>query len=464
MGTNIKKTHYISSPDGMNAMMIEDQTGSQLYYVATDYLGSICGLMDANGNMVEEYSYDGCSVKSGFWKQSATEIVIEPITLWREGNRRNPNDWAQADLRVSFISNRGYTGHEHLNQFSLINMLSEAKSSNEVPAGNGRAYDPIVGQILSPDPFVQNSEFSQSYNRYSYCWNNPLKYVDPSGYYTIYIDGMQFQASSLGYWKGFFGSENIEELYGRDYNGEPMMFREFTTSRIIYSRSSIPKWESRSGGNPFRVVTKRFLVPYYSPPEDKPYTEPSQHAQVLLNRKIVETFYYTAKTEAERAYRIRYEQPDFNAVSEEPLLLDYPASTFTYNVIAYDYENKGRNTWGWELTFPLGNDYFTGEVRFANKPSADLMRVDNIIFTTTEESSGAFGPKGYQVKFRRANDSYSDSFIQIYFNSSAAVQTIGAEYMRLKISMYLQYVLDNQGQEEYNIQKAWIDATGRFPY
>ena len=25
------------------------------------------------------------------------------------------------------------------------------------------------------------SEYSQSYNRYAYCFNNPLKYIDPSG-------------------------------------------------------------------------------------------------------------------------------------------------------------------------------------------------------------------------------------------------------------------------------------------
>ena len=49
-------------------------------------------------------------------------------------------------------------------------------------AGNGRVYDPQVGAFLSPDPFVQAPYQTQSYNRYAYVFNNPMKYVDPSGY------------------------------------------------------------------------------------------------------------------------------------------------------------------------------------------------------------------------------------------------------------------------------------------
>ncbi|MFA9388738.1 MAG: RHS repeat-associated core domain-containing protein [Prolixibacteraceae bacterium] len=45
----------------------------------------------------------------------------------------------------------------------------------------GRLYDPLVGRFLNPDNFVQQLGNTQSYNRYSYCLNNPLKYTDPSG-------------------------------------------------------------------------------------------------------------------------------------------------------------------------------------------------------------------------------------------------------------------------------------------
>jgi RHS repeat-associated protein len=85
------------------------------------------------------------------------------------GNRRDPNTWrAFTSTPEEPLFDRGFTGHEHLYAFNLINM-------------NGRFYDPIIGRMLSPDNFMQAPDYTQSFNRYSYCWNNPLKYTDPSG-------------------------------------------------------------------------------------------------------------------------------------------------------------------------------------------------------------------------------------------------------------------------------------------
>ncbi|HQQ26822.1 MAG TPA: RHS repeat-associated core domain-containing protein, partial [Syntrophales bacterium] len=54
---------------------------------------------------------------------------------------------------------------------------------------NARLYDPAVGRFISPDPAVpdlSNSKNPWNYdpqmlNRYAYCRNNPLIYVDPTG-------------------------------------------------------------------------------------------------------------------------------------------------------------------------------------------------------------------------------------------------------------------------------------------
>ncbi len=59
-------------------------------------------------------------------------------------------------------------------------------------SGNGRLYDPVIARVLSPDNYVQNPYNPQNYNRYSYCYNNPLVYVDPDGNYAI-LAYMAFQ-------------------------------------------------------------------------------------------------------------------------------------------------------------------------------------------------------------------------------------------------------------------------------
>lgn len=66
----------------------------------------------------------------------------------------------------------GFTGHRHDDELGLIDM-------------RGRVYDPALRRFLTPDPVVADPLFGQSYNRYAYALNNPLRYVDPSGYQPV---------------------------------------------------------------------------------------------------------------------------------------------------------------------------------------------------------------------------------------------------------------------------------------
>ena len=47
---------------------------------------------------------------------------------------------------------------------------------------NGRVQDAVTGRFLSPDPNIPDATSAQSYNRLSYVYNNPLSFIDPSGF------------------------------------------------------------------------------------------------------------------------------------------------------------------------------------------------------------------------------------------------------------------------------------------
>lgn len=67
-----------------------------------------------------------------------------------------------------------------------------------------RYYDSTIGRFISADTIVPNPANPQSLNRYSYCLNNPLKYIDPSGHkdeeHNVLVTGYQETNSSGVFW------------------------------------------------------------------------------------------------------------------------------------------------------------------------------------------------------------------------------------------------------------------------
>ena len=140
------------TPYSAPAALLKDygQTSWKLVHVLRDNLGSITHVIDTTGTVLQELAY----------------------TAW--GQLRDPQTAAfyAPDSQPELLLGRGYTGHEHLPWFGLINM-------------NARLYDPAVGRFLSPDPIILAPDDTQNFNRYSYCLNNPLRYVDPFGLWIL---------------------------------------------------------------------------------------------------------------------------------------------------------------------------------------------------------------------------------------------------------------------------------------
>ena len=105
---------------------------------------------------------------------NAAGSVIQSLAYDAWGLRRNATDWSAlgSPFAGTHEMERGYTGHEHLDTVGLIHM-------------NGRIYDQHLGRFISADPFVQDPTNTQSFNRYSYVLNNPLRYTDPTGYWSF---------------------------------------------------------------------------------------------------------------------------------------------------------------------------------------------------------------------------------------------------------------------------------------
>jgi len=62
-----------------------------------------------------------------------------------------------------------------------------------------RMCDPELGRFISADSIIPNPANPQSLNRYSYVYNNPLKYHDPSGHTPKWVDflvGVTYQVAN----------------------------------------------------------------------------------------------------------------------------------------------------------------------------------------------------------------------------------------------------------------------------
>jgi len=154
-GNITRKMHYVFCPDGLLGIEVkETNKPDKFYYTYQDYLGSVTDIVNESDSVVEEMSFDA----------------------W--GRRRDARTWAytvQPNQEWKGLIDRGYTGHEHLDVFGLINM-------------NGRMYDPVLGLMLSPDNYVSDATSTLAFNRYLYANGNPLKYTDPNGEWAVYDD------------------------------------------------------------------------------------------------------------------------------------------------------------------------------------------------------------------------------------------------------------------------------------
>ena len=132
----------IASPIGVLA----EFDGTDWLWMHTDHLGSTEAVTDGAGVLEQRLGY----APFGQPRDPATGTLLD-------------------DGAATAIVEDGYTGHDRLDDFGLVNMRA-------------RMYDPALGRFIQPDTIIQAPFDNQTLARYSYTRGNPLRYNDPSGH------------------------------------------------------------------------------------------------------------------------------------------------------------------------------------------------------------------------------------------------------------------------------------------
>ncbi len=148
-GSPLEYRHLIPAGSSAAIFVRRGDGTSSTYYATSDHLGSADLVLDAVGNVLARESFTAFGARRGSNWQGV------PST---------------ADYTTfSSTTRQGFTGQEMLDSVGLVHM-------------NGRVYDPTLGRFLSADTVIQTLGSSQAINPYAYAWNDPLKYIDPSGH------------------------------------------------------------------------------------------------------------------------------------------------------------------------------------------------------------------------------------------------------------------------------------------
>ncbi|MCT4618890.1 MAG: hypothetical protein N4A62_05825 [Marinisporobacter sp.] len=117
-------------------MKIDAMTGSKYCYLYNGH-GDVVQIVDQNGNVVNSYEYD----------------------VW--GNIKNQKETIENPFK--------YAGEIYDKETGLYYLRA-------------RYYDPTIGRFISEDSYEGQVTNPLSLNLYTYCYNNPLMHVDPSGH------------------------------------------------------------------------------------------------------------------------------------------------------------------------------------------------------------------------------------------------------------------------------------------
>jgi RHS repeat-associated protein len=157
------------------AMRADSDSGTEVYYILTDHLGSTSKVVQVDGS-------------------SVTVTAQQWYSPWGE----------ERQVTGEMPTDRTFTGQRELEELGLLWY-------------NSRFYDAQLGRFIQPDSIVPNTFYPLAFDRYQYVYSNPLNYIDPSGHATCDADGYCGNYDA-GYWNRV--SQILSKAYNIVFSGE----------------------------------------------------------------------------------------------------------------------------------------------------------------------------------------------------------------------------------------------------
>ncbi len=199
-----------------NGNRTQKTKGTDTWTYAYDYVNRLTEV-EKNSETLGEYTYDGDGRRIQAIKNSVTStyiyfgfnVLYEENTTGTACYVYGPTGTLAKRTTINQESNTFYYHTDHLGSTRLVtdsskNIVTAAtyhpfgelsteegsedylfcgkeKDSTGLYYYGARYYDPDLGRFMSKDPLPGHFLNPQTLNRYTYCINNPMKYLDPAG-------------------------------------------------------------------------------------------------------------------------------------------------------------------------------------------------------------------------------------------------------------------------------------------
>lgn len=156
--TNGTTTYYVYGGEHLALEATPNKNVREYFYLGSNLIGT--RVVATNVPTYKYYHFNPLSSNIAL-SDSTKTVTQEHYNSY--GGELVPNSNFTSNIDVRFA------GHISDDETNLIYM-------------KGRYYDPSIGRFITPDPQDYSASSTQSFNKYIYANNNPLKYIDPNGH------------------------------------------------------------------------------------------------------------------------------------------------------------------------------------------------------------------------------------------------------------------------------------------